>query len=142
MLTKTIVAAAVAVMLGTVGTSFAAGPKSDAGVKNSNAAGSVDRDKGQDRAMERRSDMGNANANNPSSPNRATGTDRAEDRHELNTKRKDARTDTLTTTPKAKPHKSSLKTIPKVKDAPDFRAQTREERMAAAHASWQRSSKL
>ena len=50
---------------------------------NSNGLNSLDRDKGLDRAEDRRSVQGNLNANNRSSATRATGTARAEDRLDM-----------------------------------------------------------
>ena len=53
---------------------------SDAGVANSNGPTSPDRDKGLDRAEDRRSAQGAKNSNSPNSSDRDKGLDRAEDR--------------------------------------------------------------
>lgn len=139
MLKKALVAAVAAAML--TGTAFAArggggGGGGDAGhvtqaaAVNSNSMGSMDRDKGVDRAVDRRSDariahpttpvvrqpatgtpeparaipnrstMGRLNTNNPSSPHRATGLARADYRHDM----KDGRT--------LKGHKVATKVTP------------------------------
>jgi len=50
---------------------------------NSNGPNSLDRDKGLDRAGDRRSVQGNLNANSPGSRDRDKGLARAEDRHEM-----------------------------------------------------------
>lgn len=140
MLKKALAAAVAAAMLS--GTAVAAqgggsgnsgAHMSQAAAVNSNSIGSMDRDKGVDRAMDRRSDAGIANAarpvvdrtvtrtaeparpipqrstmgrlntNNPASPHRATGLARADYRHDM----KDGRTlKTHKVAVKVKPHKT------------------------------------
>lgn len=161
MLNKTIVFAVATVMLGSYCTSFAQGRSgggvssmgagqpsggqmsaphpNDSSIRNSNGPGSLDADRGIDRASDRRSDSGKANANNPGSTDRDRGLDRAEDRRS-DKARASTKMQKIAEAKEARRAKSAKMKEERQKDT--FRTdETRESRMAKAKENFDRSRK-